>query len=350
MATRINYGSTSVRDFELGNRLPPLEVALAWAELLGLSGEELRCLWLSAYESLNEDVGWQESGVSSPVPGPIGGQGSCDAGADNGRIAMSSRRGSSQLGATEVPRRDKGQGWRPNFAAVLAGLMVVVGVAIVIARPSSNDGPSPAVAPPQDPTGLPLGVLRVDDFAVAGAWPHRDDDAVTYGQVDGQYRLAVKQPNRLFAADAPATVRGGNIRLEVDATKVTAAPGTSGFMCRVGLGPNPPKYFAGIGTAGYWEILKLDGGGRPPQHLARAVEPAQFSPAVKASGPNRIGLECLGGEAPGEPVVLRLSVNGRLVAEKEDHEGLGPGNVALAVYSADQPIEVRFDNFVATRY
>jgi hypothetical protein len=110
------------------------------------------------------------------------------------------------------------------------------------------------------------------------------------------------------------------------------------------------KYVAAIDTNGSWRMLRYQGGPSSPQTLAAAANRSEYSNAVRSPGPNLVALECIGGDAPGAPVMLRLSLNGQLVKEATDPNGLGAGTVGLAVLSsATVPVEVRFDNLVATR-
>ena len=211
--------------------------------------------------------------------------------------------------------------------------------------PSSSPDPSTST-----PAALPPGVVVDEDFSQRGQWVQKDDEQATMGTVDGQYRILVKQTGgQLWGAAAPtAAARGGDIRVEVDAVAVSKAFGTFGVSCRVGAqGPRgQPRYLGLIATNGLWRIWRYDAG-EPVRNLGPPDR--EFTPAIKAAGPNRVAMECLGHDHPGAPVTLRLYANGVRVAEATDPTGLPAGSVGVAVVSQADPIEVRFDNLRATR-
>jgi len=206
--------------------------------------------------------------------------------------------------------------------------------------PSSTGRPTPTTQPSQ--------TFR-DGFDQNQNWPQQDEPTSYYGYADNRYRMVVRAWGSEYHSRAPITVRWQNVKVEADAVKLSPGQSVYGVSCRMGTGSDTSHYVGVVATTGYWRISRYNGPTPgTPVDLVEAGGSSRGSDAIRRDGVNRIGMECLGEDGPGKPVVLRLLVNGREVAEATDREGLPAGGVGLTVSSFADPVEVRFDNFEAT--
>jgi hypothetical protein len=246
-----------------------------------------------------------------------------------------------------------------------AGLQQVLHFFCFASRGPQDPPPAPTVV--SGTTTATAGgageVVYRERFTGPGRWIQSESrDGSAMGQVGGQYRIKLSGPGSGVRVDAPSSPAdvAVNARVEVDATKVSSRTALFGVTCRGNPGgPGVGGFYLGaIDMRGFWTISRVNLGSfnfgfgpnvpSPATMLARAQRPSQHTPAVRASGTNRVGLECSGG-ASGEPVTLLLYVNGYEVARVQDRRGLGLGRAGLWTQSSDAPVEVRFDNFAVTR-
>jgi hypothetical protein len=232
--------------------------------------------------------------------------------------------------------------------AVIAVLLAATG--FLILRPTDHGTAKlrAGVAPAASTTpSVPGEVLFRDDFSGRTGWNLTDDDRYASSYVDGAYRVYVKQTTRVVAR-APLDAVPGDVRVAVDATKVSSGDGEFGVMCRAGSGLLP-RYEARVDTNGGWRLAKVETASGAIDTLLAPRDRSEYTRAVHPAGVNRIAFTCTGSQAPGAPVALTLTVNGQQVAVANDEHGLPPGQTGLTVQSSEPPMDVRFDNFVVER-
>jgi len=102
-----------------------------------------------------------------------------------------------------------------------------------------------------------------------------------------------------------------------------------------------------LGLGGTKGAPQADPAWRVAALVAFGEGPPTRDPALALSDDD---LECEGTDEAGNPVTLRLSVNGVLIAEATDPNGLAAGRIGLGVGSVGDrvPFDVRFDNLQAS--
>lgn len=242
--------------------------------------------------------------------------------------------------ATASPSR------RRTLAVVATTALVVLLVSGIVglAARSANDAPAASTSiGPTTTDPRPGALLYQADFSAA-KWQERNDEKAVFSNENGQYRMLVKDLNKQYAAPAAMAFPVGSMRVEVDATHVSGIGGTYGVGCRHRIAPDGTSFYVGaVSPDGFWRISKYGGTGAKPEPLAFSRDPKQYVGFIR-QGPNRVALECQGGKEAGQPVEVRLFLNGHLLGEATDAIGLPSGLASLQVSPRDQPLEVRFDN------
>lgn len=192
-------------------------------------------------------------------------------------------------------------------------------------------------SPPREDVDVPAAgstrrPLYQDDFSdPRSGWDDGANDRGSLHYVGGRYQIVLKKTNdgmfgsRIWA-DLPP-----NVRVEVDATKVTPALGSFGLACR---DDNGRRYEARVDINHRWRIA------REGRNLSSGS-----SDLIHADGTNQLGLECRGGGGSHTTVNLDLYVNGVRVGGATDGDGLGPGGIGVVVASGTEEVQVLFDNF-----
>ncbi|MGD8760425.1 MAG: hypothetical protein PVJ07_09260 [Anaerolineales bacterium] len=189
-----------------------------------------------------------------------------------------------------------------------------------------------ACAGPEFP-GPPGTVLFQDDFTHrSSGWDRYHNDSFSTDYVDGGFRIHITSPD--IDAWANPRILVGDIRLEVDATKVGGPDDNLfGVLCRYQDAGN--FYFLVISSDGYAGIgiSKL---GRRTLVSGDAMLPS--AAVLQGEQTNHLRAECVGFN-------LRLYVNGTLAAEGQAAEW-PHGDVGLIAGTYAQPgTEIVFDNF-----
>ncbi len=216
-------------------------------------------------------------------------------------------------------------------------------------RPKSASGSGAPVSLPSATTLLPptLFTLFRDDFSELGRWDQSESEYTNRGNVEGAYRIAPKTGG-YHIVGAPTGTYPGGLRVEVDAIPQGERDDVAfGVYCRRAQSrEGAPSYVGFVDTSGSWRITKYFSGGQ--ENVLNAA-PAR-SVTARALSKSHITLDCVGGDSAGSPVVLRLAVDGKLVGEARDENGLAPGSSGFMVRNnRSTPAEVRFDNFVLSR-
>jgi hypothetical protein len=185
-----------------------------------------------------------------------------------------------------------------------------------------------------DPATLPPGsVLFQDDFSRrSSGWPTRQTAQAILEYEQDHYSMRVLAPDTSTWGTPGLDV--GPVRLEVDALHLSGPDDNLfGLICRYQDDANftflvaSSDGFAGIGEYRQGERGLLSGGALLP---AEAIAPRGYN--------NHLTAECLDD-------VLRLYVNGRLVAEAPA-DGPASGDVGLITGTyADPGVEFLFDSF-----
>ena len=242
---------------------------------------------------------------------------------------------------------------------VAVGLLGVGGLggAIAVHEPSEQQeserpvGTTAPTATTSTSTPLPQAgeVAFRDDFAAPkSGWLQTSDALHSYAYADGKYVMrGVGPPAKLYISTAdfkPELSEFADLAVEVDAQPVGDA--SFGVACRDTPGGTLDAgsfYVATLGGANHGAIQRYARGRwktlEPP---SRATEPRPSGTA-----PQRVRLECFD---LGRDVRLRLLVDGELVNEAKDGQGLPVGHVGVFVAAPAQgEATVVFDNLVITR-
>ena len=134
-------------------------------------------------------------------------------------------------------------------------------------------------------------------------------------------------------------------KLAVDATKLRGNGDDSfGLSCSdKAAGPGTTYYYLGITSDGYAAITRTQPG------KDRLLRNWKRAPAIRlGSQTNTIVGECRGGRG-GEPVRLKLLVNGHEVARATDRAGVPIRFFGFHAGSSRAGLEVLFDNFSLER-
>jgi hypothetical protein len=180
----------------------------------------------------------------------------------------------------------------------------------------------------------PERLLFQDDFSDPNSgWDSlQNEDGITDYQ-DGQYRILVDTTNTDVWANPGLTFT--DTIIDVDATKVGGDDNNDfGIVCRYKDDEN--FYFFVISSDGYYGIGKVKDG----QQVLVGMESMPPTDAVKqGNAANHIQAVCDG-------IILRLVVNGELLAETTDPD-LASGDAGLLAGSFEHPgTDILFDNFV----
>lgn len=214
--------------------------------------------------------------------------------------------------------------WR--VATVLAPLAVA---ALVIAPRLGDDASRMVVVGPAAPSTY----RAADDFSdPRSGWDENDDAKGSNRYAGGQYEVSIGQPNRGTFASRRWSALPANLRLEVDATKSSAALGSFGLACRDNGGP---RYEGRIDVNGVWRITKA----------GKDVNTGT-SEAIFPDKANRIAIECT--DQQRGAFVVTLFVNGVFLGQISDADPLPPGGVGVVLASNTEPVSVLFDNFTIT--
>ncbi len=208
--------------------------------------------------------------------------------------------------------------------------------------------PSPLTPPASVPTAtlaLPTATLTVaptpteslkllfeDDFADEIGWFTDETDDYTIAFAEGGYKMSVAVTYANIWSVRNTTYM--DVILEVDAAR-QAGPedGYYGLVCRQVDQDN--YYGLVISSNGFYGIGKMEAG--TFGFIKEGVD-ASGNLKLGANQANRIRAECSGG-------LLRLSANGKLLAEVEDDD-FTEGTVGLMIGVRKQGgLEVLFDNF-----
>lgn len=193
-----------------------------------------------------------------------------------------------------------------------------------------------AAACTPDPTLLPSGsVLFQDDFSRrSSGWPTRSTEQAILDYEQDHYSMLVLAPDTSQWSTPGLDV--GPVRIEADALHLGGPDNNIfGLVCRYRDDDNftflvaSSDGFAGIGEYRQGERRLLSGGALLP---AEPIAPRGYS--------NHLTAECLDD-------ILRLYVNGRLVAEAPA-DGPASGDIGLITGTYAEPgVQVVFDSFSA---
>jgi hypothetical protein len=231
--------------------------------------------------------------------------------------------------------------------AVAGAALTAAVVFLLVVSPWSEPPSTPGPARPASTIGStregPVEAFTDDFSNPSSGWPratdyHYDGNGHYHIRVNMDHnRLAVspRQGDRtLQALSAP----GVNIGIEVDAEVVSNTEGGMGLFCRM-QPQSKDRYRAVVLTDGSWNISRDSKG-------TKALASGQTA-LPRDGGVYRVRLECGG---PRDATTVTLLVGPKLVGQWTDADGLEGGEVGLQAVTASAPmVEVRFDNFRATR-
>ena len=215
--------------------------------------------------------------------------------------------------------------------------------AATTAAPTTTSGFSTVLK--QGPTSARGGgnpLPHQDDFSMARGWSERADDHAATKVAGGELQVALAARSGVELVVPGLADLRGNVRIEVDVVDI-GKDVKAALVCRSRSGKY--QYRAEVDGRGWWLLIPtINEVGVTNMPLLQASSPDQFTRAWRNPGPNRVALECIGDDQPGRPLMLRLTVNGQLVAETDVAAAFGPGTVAIAAMAGAEPGEVRFDN------
>ena len=228
--------------------------------------------------------------------------------------------------AGPAPGAGRRHGHRPRLRMALAGMLAVAAVAsLALPLVRSGDGPLPA--------------LYLDNFDGGQNWYEHDDEGAALAYTGDRYRMVVKRPGQVVLSDT--SFRGGtygepltaltDVRVSVRAEASTETA-ILGLFCR--YGPAGDSYQAVLRADGQALLLRVGRGGLVTVARGRAPGPVGRIADVR--------LDCTGSG----PTRLALWVDGALIAEGTDRDGLPPGSVGMLAGASGAPAEVLFDDFV----
>jgi hypothetical protein len=222
---------------------------------------------------------------------------------------------------------------------------VVIGTAAIgalwLGRSGEGDGESIQTA--TTPSTEVVTSVYNDDFSHR-RWSERESDFSQVSYLDQQLRIVTKKRCTCPLA-SPAPVFAGSVRVEVDTVGLSPTTAlATGVYCRRTSETPTWNYYGLVDGNGYWRISRYR-----PESGTEAVLMAGTDTPIQASQAVRIGLDCVGDDSPGSPVVLRLRLNGKVVGEATDRQGLGIGGTGVVVLNRQDQVDVRFDNFVISK-
>lgn len=181
-----------------------------------------------------------------------------------------------------------------------------------------------------------------DDFSnPSSGWIVGEDENVIYRYLNGEYQIYLKRGD-WGSAITPDLLLPNDYRIEVDARKVSTG------VCSYGL------VFGARWTADSWETYQVVVWPTDGQFLVEkrtlegswiTIQDWTYSSAINLDyGTNRIRVDRIG-------TAIRVYINGAMVANVTDGSFTGPGRDAgIRAYSYwDVPVDVRFDNFRASK-
>lgn len=181
-------------------------------------------------------------------------------------------------------------------------------------------------------------VLFKDDFSnPRSGWDTWSNDGVDVSYTDGALRFAVNDTQYDYWS-RPGK-RFSDVRIAVEARLVNGPSDNDyGIICRYKDQNNFYAFL--ISSDGYGGILKMMNG----SYTMMSGEAMTFHEEIrKGNSTNYLGAECSGS-------TLNLYANGTQLASVQDAD-FPSGEVGLLVGSYNQPgVEIRFDNFVVTKY
>ena len=218
-----------------------------------------------------------------------------------------------------------------------AGLLFVLAVACAGPEAADEAASAPAPAPPAAEVAADGGgALLRDDFSdPASGWTVRDRGGYRNAYVDGRYVIAVDNAGSPYVSSA-AYREGdlGDVRIEVDATRLAGAPSTSvGIDCRRAGADAVGTYYADVDAEGEVRIVAHG----EEQEVLVEIE----RPGVWREGANRLRFDCVGDE-------LSFWLNGERLLSTHDGR-YRSGRIGLrAGGGSGEPTEVAFDDLVVT--
>ena len=281
---------------------------------------------------------------------------------DSGRLIT----GLERLGVKPTRRR--------RTAVVLGvGAVVALIIAAILLTRGGGDADTEATdtTDTTDTTAASAAALFTDDFADnTTGWPSGEQHSCNYSVVDGAYQIS----NSLQGSDCSPIA---NVRAELDALEAVRVSVTArvlelpdvqdaggaasvGLICRqsgVLDGGTRTSYDISVSTTGEYVIRRFDGPDSTSLKIGR--DPALV---LDPADERRIEIECAG--QPSGSLVIRLRVDGRLVATVDDLDPLPPGRAGMLVvnWGTDDeyfdctqdcdalrqrvPVTVAFDDFV----
>jgi hypothetical protein len=234
-------------------------------------------------------------------------------------------------------------GGRRALPAVIVVVAAAAAAGVIIASPGLRS--VPVLLEHEAPDG---DIVFTDGFSRDRRdWTKRMTRNTSLLLHKGAYQMVLRKPNAMVSGGSAALNRqlapASDVRIDWTARRSSGrGDGRFGVLCRY---QSSSRYYSvAIGAKGQFRVEKhLDG---------RTVELQSWrtSPAVKATGLNRLRVACIGGQREG-PVLLALWANGRPVTQVVDRGRLflsGPtltrGSVRLFTASSRGPMDVRFDN------
>jgi hypothetical protein len=176
-------------------------------------------------------------------------------------------------------------------------------------------------------------LLRADDFADAASdWPSSDTPQTSYGYLDGQYRIWIKQAD--WSAWATAGTNGTDVVLETDVLLQGSGHGSGALATSISPDGNERIIFA-VSHDGRYGLFARSSGAW--QTLAGWSQPG----ALVARGWNHLMLVRLGPR-------IRIYANGQFLGESQ-YAGLRSGRLGLYGEGWTADVDARFDNWRAHR-
>ena len=223
----------------------------------------------------------------------------------------------------------------------IAGLLVplVLPLTAACGRDEAASGAAPAASPAAVPAAggaESASALLRDDFSdPASGWTVRDRGDYRNEYADGRYVLRVDNARSPYVSNV-AYREGelGDVRIEVDATRLAGAPSAGvGIDCRRAGADGAGTYYGDVDAEGNARIVAHG----EEQEVLVEIE----RQGLWRDGANRLRLDCVGDE-------LSLWLNGeRLLSTHDDR--YRRGRIGLrAGGGSDEPTEVAFDDLLVT--
>lgn len=193
-----------------------------------------------------------------------------------------------------------------------------------------SGGPTSTPAPTVEPT-----VYEQDFSSSDNGWGEGEDDTGSLYVTDGKYSFKIKEENWLTWGNLDVqTYSNIRIEVEVENQSPTDQP-TFGIMCHYQDEGN--FYYAGVGTDGYYAIIKSENG--EDTFLSDPTDNQWKQTSRINVGDKKFNLvmECADGR-------ITLTANGQRIDSVEDST-FERGQIGLFVWTFDEPeAVVHFDN------